>query len=288
MSSASTSSTHTTDFPSAALLAAQRFAGKVVIVTGAGSGIGAATARRFSQEGAMVAIADLSDDKLAATRGDLPEDRTLAHPADVSQWEAVQALIEATVERFGRIDVMVNNAGIAVQGKATEASLEDWHRVLATNVSGVFHGARAALPHLVRSRGCIVNTSSVSGLGGDWDMSFYNTSKGAVSNLTRALALDHGKDGVRVNAVAPGLLFQSGPQTAENFAAASHANLLRHPIDPAQVAQAAAFLAGNPCITGMSLCVDNGQHLVPTERDIMFVAERVLQGAASAAGGGRP
>lgn len=264
MNSASTSSTHPTDFPSAAVLAAQRFAGKVVIVTGAGSGIGAATARRFSQEGAMVAIADLSDDKLAATRADLPEDRTLAHPADVSQWEAVQSLIEATVERFGRLDVMVNNAGIAVQGKATEASLEDWHRVLATNVSGVFHGARAALPHLIRSRGCIVNTSSVSGLGGDWDMSFYNTSKGAVSNLTRALALDHGKDGVRVNAVAPSLTFTGMTQdikgNPELLAKFAERIPLGRGAEPEEIAAVIAFLASEDArfVTGVVLPVDGG------------------------------
>ncbi len=264
MSSASTSSTHTADFPSAALLSAQRFAGKVVIVTGAGSGIGAATARRFSQEGAMVAIADLSADKLAATRADLPEDRTLVQPADVSQWEAVQALVEATVKRFGRLDVMVSNAGIAVQGKATEASLDDWHRVLATNVSGVFHGARAALPHLIRSQGCIVNTSSVSGLGGDWDMSFYNTSKGAVSNLTRALALDHGKDGVRVNAVAPSLTFtgmtediQSNPELLAKFAERIP---LGRGAEPEEIAAVIAFLASEDArfVTGVVLPVDGG------------------------------
>ncbi len=250
--------------PSPATLQAQRFAGKVVIVTGAGSGIGAATARRFAQEGAMVAIADLSDDKLAATRGDLPADRTLAQATDVSKWEDVQALVEATVQRFGRLDVMVNNAGIAVQGKATEASIEDWYRVLATNVSGVFHGARAALPHLIRAKGCMVNTSSVSGLGGDWDMSFYNTSKGAVSNLTRALAMDHGKDGVRVNAVAPSLTFtgmtediKSNPELLAKFAERIP---LGRGAEPEEIASVIAFLASDDArfVTGVILPVDGG------------------------------
>ncbi|GAA6119982.1 SDR family oxidoreductase [Acidovorax sp. FG27] len=253
-----------TTTPSPATLPAQRFAGKVVIVTGAGSGIGAATARRFSQEGAMVAIADLSDDKLAATRGDLPADRTLAQVTDVSKWEDVQALVEATAQRFGRLDVMVNNAGIAVQGKATEASIEDWHRVLATNVSGVFHGARAALPHLIRAKGCMVNTSSVSGLGGDWDMSFYNTSKGAVSNLTRALAMDHGKDGVRVNAVAPSLTFtgmtediKSNPELLAKFAERIP---LGRGAEPEEIASVIAFLASEDArfVTGVILPVDGG------------------------------
>lgn len=175
-----------------------RFANHTVIVTGAGSGIGESTARRFSHEGAAVALAGDHGDELERVARDLPADRTLVHVVDVSKHDPVEALVDAAVKRFGRLDVLVNNAGIAPDGKVTEASLDDWERTMAVNVGGVFHGARAAMPHLVESRGCIVNTGSVSGLGGDWGMSFYNASKGAIVNFTRALALDHGADGVRV------------------------------------------------------------------------------------------
>jgi len=167
-------------------------------VTGAGSGIGESTARRFSPDGAAVALAGDHGDELERVARDLPADRTLVHVVDVSKHDPVEALVDAAVKRFGRLDVLVNNAGIAPDGKVTKASLDDWERTMAVNVGGVFHGARAAMPHLVESRGCIVNTGSVSGLGGDWGMSFYNASKGAIVNFTRALALDHGADGVRV------------------------------------------------------------------------------------------
>jgi len=241
-----------------------RFKDKVVIVTGADSGIGAATARRFAAEGARVVIADLKADKLQATAKDLPADRTLAQPTDVSRYEEVERLVAAAVERFGGVDVLVNNAGIAVQGKVTEASLEDWTSILATNVSGVFHGVRAAMPHLLKTRGCVVNTSSVSGLGGDWDMSFYNTSKGAVSNFTRALALDYGKQGVRVNAVAPSLTFTGMTQDIKEDKALLAKFAERIPLgrgaEPEEIASVIAFLASDDArfVTGVVLPVDGG------------------------------
>lgn len=180
----------------------QRFEDKVVIVTGAGSGIGAATARRFASEGAKVVLVGRRREKLEEVAATLAGE-SFVRPADVSVLEQVEAMVQDVIERYGRLDVLVNNAGVAKSGKVHEASLDDWRQVMAVDVDGVFYGCRVAMPWLIKSHGSIVNVSSVSGLGGDWGMSFYNAAKGAISNFTRSLALDHGEDGVRVNAVCP-------------------------------------------------------------------------------------
>ncbi|WP_158045912.1 SDR family NAD(P)-dependent oxidoreductase [Skermanella pratensis] len=242
----------------------ERFKGKTVIVTGAGSGIGAATARRFSDEGAAVVLSGRSGDKLEAVAKDLPGDRTLVHVADVADQRAVEGLVAAAVERFGRLDVMVNNAGIAPTGPITEAPVEDWHAVIATDVNGVFYGCRAAVPHLVKTGGSIVNVSSVSGLGGDWNMSFYNAAKGAVTNFTRSLALELGAKGVRVNAVNPSLTFTDltadMKDDAELMAKFKERIALGRAADPEDIAPVIAFLASDDArfVTGVNLPVDGG------------------------------
>jgi len=241
-----------------------RFTDRVVIVTGAGSGIGEATARRFSLEGARVVLAGDTRAKLDAVAAGLPPERTLVQPTDVADYAQVEALVRATIEHFGALHVLVGNAGIAVEGKATDGSLEDWARVMAVNAGGVFHGAKAAMPHLIASRGCIVHTASVSGLGGDWAMGFYNASKGAIVNLTRSLALDHGADGVRVNAVCP--TFIRTPMTADmqekdDLLAKFRERIpMGRPGEAHEVAAVIAFLASDDAsfVNGVMLPVDGG------------------------------
>ena len=241
-----------------------RFDGKVVIVTGAGSGIGAATARRFSREGASVVLVGRTREKLEKVAADLDASRTLVHAADVSVQDQAEALASATVQRFGRIDVLVNNAGIAPSGPFLEASVEDWRSVMATDVDGVFFCTRAVLPELLKTKGNIVNTSSVSGLGGDWEMSFYNTAKGAVTNMTRSLALELGGKGVRVNAVNPALTRSELTEDMVKDEELVAKFLDRFPMgrygEPEDVADVIAFLASDDArfVNGVNLPVDGG------------------------------
>jgi len=241
-----------------------RFAGSTVIVTGAASGIGRAAAVRFSSEGASVVLADRDPDALAEVAATMPAARTLSHRVDVSDPVQVDELMAATISRFGRLDVMVNNAGVATGGPITSTSPAEWDRVMAVNASGVFLGCRAALPHLIETRGCIVNTASVSGLGGDWGMAVYDASKGAVVALTRALALDHGRDGVRVNSVCPTVTLTnmtgSMMDDAERVAKLEERIPLGRPAEPEDIAGVIAFLASDDArfVTGVNLPVDGG------------------------------
>jgi meso-butanediol dehydrogenase/(S,S)-butanediol dehydrogenase/diacetyl reductase len=242
----------------------QRFEGRVVIVTGAGSGIGEAAARRFVAEGARVVLTDSVAEKIDAVVASLPEDRATAVVTDSSDYGQVAVMVQETVQRFGRLDVLVNNAGTITQGTVQDTSVEDWHRVIETDLSGVFYGTKAALEYLLDSQGCIVNVSSVSGLAADWRMSAYNAAKGGVSNFTRAVALDHGRDGVRVNAVAPGFIWTDltsddgrAHELSDEFAA--RIALGRGGL-PEEVAAAITFLASDDArfITGVVLPVDGG------------------------------
>lgn len=241
-----------------------RFEGKIVIVTGAGSGIGAGIARRFLQEGACVVLNGRREHKLRETLAGFNAAQALVHPGDVSDEAYVERLVADTVATFGQVDVLVNNAGFANLGPFGQTTTEVWRALLGTNLDGVFFAARAALPHLLQTAGCIVNISSVSGIGGDWGLSAYNAAKGAVTNFTKALALEYGARGVRVNAVAPSFTSTEATAELEKSAAVQAAFADRLPkaraATPAEIAAVVAFLASEDAgfVNGVILPVDGG------------------------------
>lgn len=241
-----------------------RFTGKTVIVTGAASGMGKAAATLFSKEGANVVALDLDQGKVDDAVSALPRERTLAIAGDTSIQADAAAAVKAAVDKFGGLDVLVNNAGVASEGDITRTSQEDFDRVIAVNVGGYFHMAKAAMPELEKRGGAIVMTSSVSGIGGDWNMLAYNTSKGAVTNMVRAMALDGGKKGVRVNAVNPSLTRTGMTEDMMDDEALIDKFLERIPLgrvgEPEDVAAVMAFLASDDArfVTGVNLPVDGG------------------------------
>lgn len=241
-----------------------RFEGKTVIVTGASSGIGEGIARRFSEEGANVVLNSNEEDELEGVASDLPKERTFMCAGDVSDPATAQMIVDKTIEKFGKLDVLCNNAGIAVMGPLQDTDNDDIDRVLDVNVKGVMYMSKAAYEPLKESGGSIVNTSSVSGIGGDWGLAVYDTSKGAVTNLTRALALDWGRDGVRVNAVNPSLIRSELSEDMFDNEKLISAFKERIPLQrtgvPEDVAGPVMFLASEDAkfVSGVQLPVDGG------------------------------
>ncbi|ARP01165.1 3-oxoacyl-[acyl-carrier-protein] reductase FabG [Vibrio alginolyticus] len=235
---------------------------KVALVTGSANGIGLAIAKRLYEEGANVALADWNEEQLANAVEGFDKQRVSAHSIDVSDPDKVAALISDVVTRFGKLDILVNNAGVHVPGSVIEGSLEDWKKISGVNIDGVVYCAKFALPELLKTKGCMVNTASVSGLGGDWGAAFYCASKGAVVNLTRAMALDHGADGVRINAVCPSLVktnMTNGWQQdiRDKF---NERIALGRAAEPEEIASVVTFLASDDAsfINGVNLPVDGG------------------------------
>ncbi len=245
-----------------------RLQDKVAIITGGASGIGRATSELFAREGARVVVADYNEkagqETVAAIRQSGGE--AIFFRVDVSDWAQVQRLVETTLQTYGGIDILVNNAGILLFGTALDTSPQDWERVIAINLTGTFLVSKAVLPHMIaRGGGAIVNlTSSTGAHDAAANTVAYVTSKGGVALLTRAMAIDHAKHNVRVNAVAPGptdtpmLRDALSPEQLAAFAATFPMGRLGR---PEELARAILFLASDEAsfVTGAILAVDGGQ-----------------------------
>lgn len=238
--------------------------GTTVLVTGGGSGIGRAIARAFLEQGASVLVTGRRPDPLAETVAGFPADRTALAVGDMSTQDDVTAAVESLVARWGHLDVVIANAGLSMPGTIDDLDDDSWERMRSINLDGLIRLARTTVPLLRASHGTFLAISSVAGLGGDWNQTGYNATKGAVNTLVQSMALDLGRDGVRVNAVAPA--FTATRQTQQRLDDPAFWSVLRdrlaldRPAQPEDVARAALFLAGPDAayITGVVLPVDGG------------------------------
>lgn len=248
-----------------------RLKDKIAVITGAGSGIGRATALRFGQEGATVVVADRDVEAAEAVVASIGEagGRAKAMQIDVSRSAEVKRLLEETVATFGRLDILVNNAGYGIVGTVESTSEEEWDALMSVNVNGVFYGCKHAVPIMrAQGGGVIVNTASTTSRVAVRDRAAYISSKGAVAGLTRAVAIDHVEDNIRCNAVGPGTI--DSPYFDKIFAQSNDPVGLRKSYEgrqamnrlgePDEIANAILFLASDESsfCTGTLFFVDGG------------------------------
>ncbi len=241
-------------------------AGKVAVVTGAGSGIGRAIAELFVEKGATVVVVDWNEESGTAAASDLSAEFRLA---DVSKPDDVRLTMEATEKRHGRIDILVNNAAVQILGKLADTTEAEWDRMQSVNLKGVFLCSKYGIPAMLRNGGgAIVNIASILGFVGDPDLCAYSAMKGGVIAMTRSTALAYGPVGIRVNAICPGDVdtpmvreyFEKDPDPEAARQRVSQEYALRRIATPWEIAKTAAFLASDDAsfITGSIVVVDGG------------------------------
>jgi 3-oxoacyl-[acyl-carrier protein] reductase len=246
-----------------------RYAGRVAVVTGSARGIGAATARRFADEGASLAVLDLDQDAADKTAAGLGAERAIGVACDVSDASSVDAAVSRVVDELGKIDVLVNNAGVTRDNLLFKMTEDDWDTVMNVHLRGSFLMSRAVQKHMVAAKfGKIVNLSSVSALGNRGQAN-YSAAKMGLQGFTRTLALELGPFGINVNAIAPGFIVTDmtdatarrvGVEPEEYRKAAAERTPVRRVGYPEDIAAAAAFLCSDEAsfITGQTLYVDGG------------------------------
>jgi len=242
---------------------------RVALVTAGGSGIGAATARRFIQEGACVVIADISGRRAEEVATGITANGGKAAwlKMDASDPEGVQAAVKLALDTYGRLDVMFNNAGQADVAYLEDTTLESWNRVMAVTLTSTFLGMKYCLPIMrQQGKGAIVNTASISGTGGDYGLSSYNAAKAGVINVTRAAAIENAKFNIRINCVCPGAINTRAAQILGGDRADEFRQIQgkAHPLgrmgEPEEIANTVLFLASDEAsfITGAAIIVDGG------------------------------
>jgi NAD(P)-dependent dehydrogenase (short-subunit alcohol dehydrogenase family) len=244
--------------------------GRISVVTGAGSGIGKAVAEAFAGEGARLTLVDIDAEKCEASAARIRQagGDAVAFVADVAAPASVELLAAFVAQRFGQLNILVNNAAIQVNKTVEETAPAEWDRLMAVNVGGVYLCSRAFMSALRKSRGVIINLSSVNAFFVEPGCAGYCASKAAILGLTKAMAIDHGREGIRVHAICPGYInaglaegyfeAQNNPAAARQEAGLLHA--LGRIGEPGEVARAAVFLASEDAsfMTGSPLIVDGG------------------------------
>jgi NAD(P)-dependent dehydrogenase (short-subunit alcohol dehydrogenase family) len=244
-----------------------RLAGKVALISGGASGMGAAEARLFAREGAKVVVADVLDEEGQSVAAEIVADdgEALFVHADVTSEADWKRAVDATVERFGRLDILVNNAGVSSSSVRDPLDSDGWRRIMDVNATGVFLGTKYAIPAMQRAGGgAIVNISSIMGfVGGEGGHPAYHASKGAVRIFTKATAVRYGPEGIRVNSVHPGFLppmRSARPRNADAMQEIIKQTPLRRTGEAVEVAYGVLFLASDEAsfITGTELVIDGG------------------------------